>query len=272
MGVAPELGHLPDCARRFAHLLGGGRRTRFGPPISRPIPSGVDAPPRGPTLGGVSIPPGNAGPFPRTPENAPNDKADILARTVAAITAGAIDQARQILRAEYPFTPVTKAARRYTERQSLRIFYGDGFLDRYSGAQLVHPGALRALSLIAPKEFPFHPHWATSQSHFAFWELFPTIDHLMPVARGGADEAANWVSTSMLHNSAKAHWTLDELGWTLAPPGDHTRWDGLAGWFVDHLRAHRELLADTYLARWLRATVDVRAELPGTPGQAGVLD
>ncbi|RQM32255.1 hypothetical protein TN91_21570 [Rhodococcus ruber] len=220
----------------------------------------------------MSIPPGNAGSFSRTPENAPNDKADILARTVAAITAGEIDQARLILRAEYPFTPVTKAARRYTERQSLRIFYRDGFLDRYSGAQLVHPGALRTLSLIAPEEFPFDPHWATSQSHFAFWELFPTIDHLMPVARGGADEAANWVSTSMLHNSAKAHWTLDELGWTLAPPGDHTRWDGLAGWFVDHLRAHRELLADTYLARWLRATVDVRAELPGTSGQAGVLD
>lgn len=117
------------------------------------------------------------------------------------------------------------------------------------------------LSLILPDEFPAHPNWLMSQSHVAFWELFPTIDHLVPVARGGVDAEPNWVSTSMLHNSAKAHWTLDELGWTLAPAWDHTTWDGLARWFVDHLNAHPELMSDTYLARWFRATVEVRASL-----------
>ena len=189
------------------------------------------------------------------------DKADVLARTVAALDAGDLERGRQILRSEYPFSPVTKNARRYTERQCLRVFYRDGFLDRYSGSKLIHPGALRTLSLLLPEEFPFHPNWAVSQSHFAFWELFPTIDHLVPVARGGVDAEPNWVSTSMLHNSAKAHWTLDELGWTLAPAGDHSTWDGLAGWFVGYLDAHPELMADTYLARWFRATVEVRTSL-----------
>ncbi|WP_346842815.1 hypothetical protein [Rhodococcus sp. A14] len=67
-----------------------------------------------------------------------------------------------------------------------------------------------------PEEFPAHPNWAVSQSQFAYWELFPSIDHLVPVAGGGADDESNWMSTSMLRNSAKAHWTLDELGWTLS--------------------------------------------------------
>lgn len=100
-----------------------------------------------------------------------------------------------------------------------------------------------------------------TQSHFAFWELLLTIGHLVPVARVGTDEEPNWVSTSMLRNSAKAHWALDKLGWTLAPAGDHTAWDGLAGWFVDYLDARPELMADKYLARWFRATVEMRASL-----------
>jgi len=47
------------------------------------------------------------------------DKADILARTVAAIDTGDLDRGRQILRREYPFSAVAKNSRRYTERQCL---------------------------------------------------------------------------------------------------------------------------------------------------------
>lgn len=108
-----------------------------------------------------------------------------------------------------------------------------------------------------PNEFPAHPNWKMTETHFAFWELFPTIDHVDPVARGGADEASNWVTTSMLRNSAKAHWTLPELGWTLHPPGDAQHWDGLSGWFTDYLT---DLAASAYLGRWLRATRAVQAE------------
>lgn len=208
----------------------------------------------------MSTPPPHAVPVPSDTPSA-GDKADILARTVAAIDAGDLEQGRQILRREYPFSALAKNPRRYTERQCLQVFYRDGFVDRYSGTKLVHPGALRTLSRVFPDEFPAHQNWLMSQSHFAFWELFPTIDHLVPVARGGVDAEPNWVSTSMLRNSAKAHWTLDELGWTLRAPGDHTEWDGLSGWFVEHLRSCPELLGDKYLARWFRATVDVRAAL-----------
>ena len=112
------------------------------------------------------------------------------------------------------------ATRRYSPYQSCQVFIRDGFIDRYAGTRLVFPGALRILSIEMPKEFPFHPNWKMSESHIVYWELFPTIDHVVPVSKGGADEEQNWVSTSMLRNNAKSNWTLEELGWELKPQGD----------------------------------------------------
>jgi hypothetical protein len=46
----------------------------------------------------------------------------------------------------------------------------------------------------------------------------------------------------MARNSAKMQWTLEELGWTLHPPGDSSQWDGLIGWFLQYTAAHPETL------------------------------
>lgn len=191
-----------------------------------------------------------------------SSKADVLAQVCAALSSDNQALAGEILRTKYPFVGTSKASRRYTERQSLRVFYRDGFIDRYSGIQLVHPGALRLLSVVLPDEFPAHRNGDTSKSHFAGWELFPSIDHLVPVARGGADDETNWVTTSMLRNSAKSLWTLQELGWALVPAGDMTAWDGLTRWYVDYLTLHPELLIEQqYLRRWFTATLAIDAEL-----------
>lgn len=65
----------------------------------------------------------------------------------------------------------------------------------------------------------------------------------------------------MLRNSAKAHWTLDELGWALLPAGDSTAWDGLTTWYVDYLTRHPQVsVDDRYLRQWFAATVAVRTE------------
>lgn len=100
-----------------------------------------------------------------------------------------------------------------------------------------------------------------TKTHFGCWELFLSIDHLVPVARGGADDVDNWVTASLLRNSAKAHWTIEELGWSLRPPGDIRDWDGLSTWYVEYVAEHPWLLQESpYLRRWLSATRDVRAE------------
>lgn len=183
------------------------------------------------------------------------DQAAILARALQSLCTSGAAAASDILRAEYPFVPVVPEERRYTELQSLQVFLRDGFLDRYTGQRLVFPGVFRLLSRLLPQEFPFHPNWKMAETHPAYWQLFPTIDHVVPVARGGADSEANWMTTSMLRNAAKANWTLEELGWSLHPPGLLTDWDGLTKLFLDFVASDGSMLEDGYLRRWHSAAV-----------------
>ena len=84
----------------------------------------------------------------------------------------------------------------------------------------------------------------------SYWELFPTIDHIVPVARGGSDTDSNRVTTSMMRNAAKAHWTLEELDWSLHPPGDIRKWDGLMNHFLALVRMDSAVLVEPYIKRW----------------------
>lgn len=177
------------------------------------------------------------------------DKSDVLALVCAEITAGNRSGAANLLTERYPFEPLTNVGRSYSPAQCMRIFKRDGFVDRYSGRRLIFPGTLRLLSELLPLEFPFHANWKTDACHFAFYEMFPTIDHVVPVSRGGADDETNWVSTSMVRNAAKANFTLAELGWQLAPAGDLGQWDGLTAWFLDITRPPHSHLSP-YLRKW----------------------
>ena len=109
------------------------------------------------------------------------------------------------------------------------------------------------LSRLLPTEFPFHPNWKMNTTHLAYWELFPTVDHLVPVAQGGVDAEENWITTSMLRNSAKANWTIDGLRWCLVPEGDVRVWDGLTHWFLSYVDNHSQVLGEPSLKRWYQA-------------------
>jgi len=162
-----------------------------------------------------------------------SSKSETIRLVCDSLLAGDEQRAAAIARADYPFTPVQAIGRAYREAACTAIFIRDGFIDRYSGTRLIFPGTIRLLSQILPAEFPFQRNWKMSDTHMVYWELFPTVDHIVPVARGGADDATNWVTTSMLHNSAKSNWTLEELGWQLVPPGDFQQWDGTLRWFLE---------------------------------------
>ena len=137
--------------------------------------------------------------------------------------------------------------------ESTPVFVRDGFIDRYTGERLVFPPVLRVLSSILPSDFPYHPNWKTDLTHPAYWELGATIDHVVPVSRGGKDDESNWVTSSMARNFAKMNSTLEELGWALLPPGDVREWDGLLSWFVLHAEAHPEVCATGSMRQWHRA-------------------
>ena len=153
-----------------------------------------------------------------------NSKAQTIKAVCDNLLAGDAQAAGAIARNDYPFAPPQSTGRAYTEAECTTIFIRDGFIDRYSGTQLVFPGTLRLLSRLLPSDFPFHRNWKMTETHMVYWELFPTVDHIVPIARGGAHDETNWATTSMLRNSAKSNWTLEELGWQLVPAGDLREW------------------------------------------------
>src|SRR6185295_17019200 len=140
------------------------------------------------------------------------EKSAVIAEVCRAIMEGAVEEGVSIARRDYPFAPEPITKRSYGPTESMRLFIRDGFIDRYTGDRLIFPPVLRVLSHVLPAEFPYHPNWKTDLTHPSYWEVGATVDHVIPVTRGGADDEANWVTTSMARNSAKMNWTLTELG------------------------------------------------------------
>jgi len=178
---------------------------------------------------------------------------DVLTRVCERLDVDDHAAASAVLREGYPFVAATNSGRSYTPRQMTRVFMRDGFIDRYSGQRLIFPPVLRAITAALPNEFPAHVNWKMSATHSAYWDLFPTIDHVVPVARGGSDEEENWVTTSMTLNSAKGNSLLDQIGWELHEPGALGDWDGLGGWLLSYLDQRPELASNSYILRWARA-------------------
>ena len=93
-----------------------------------------------------------------------------------------------------------------------------------------------------------------TETHSAYWELVPTIDHIYPIAKGGIDDEKNWVTTSMKNNSIKSNYTIDEIHWKLYPKGDISAWDGLTNLFLELVNKDNELLKDSYIKSWYKVS------------------
>lgn len=182
------------------------------------------------------------------------DRSEIIRLVSEALVNDNISNAKEAAQI-YPFYKYETKKRTYTTLQSTLLFLRDGFVDRYFGQRLVFPGLLRLLSELLPNEFPFHPNWKMSETHIMYWELFPTVDHIIPIARGGVDGEAHWVTTSMLRNSMKSNWTLEELNWSLFPAGNLETWDGLINLFVLLVEKFPQYKSHRYIRVWFNTAV-----------------
>lgn len=178
------------------------------------------------------------------------EKTDIILDVALNIMNNNQDVAREIICREYPHERFKIEKRTYTMEQKMGQFLKDGFIDRYTGRKLLNPGMLKVISYYFPKEFPYQSHWKMTETHSAYWDLVPTIDHIYPIAQGGCDDEKNWVTTSMKNNSIKSNYTIEEIHWKLHPQGDISEWDGLTKIFMEIVDADRELLKDTYIKSW----------------------
>ena len=183
-----------------------------------------------------------------------DEKLEIIKQAGELLLQNSKDAALNLINNNYRFTYQSVKKRNYSG-QRMKIFARDGFIDRYSGKPLVNPGMLKILSVYYPEDFPYQAHWKMTETHIAYWEYVPTIDHIEPIAAGGADDEHSWVSTSMLNNAIKSNWTLKQLGWELYEPGALNEWDGLSHLFVQLVKHDEKLLEDTYIKTWYKQTL-----------------
>ena len=169
-----------------------------------------------------------------------------------------IDDAKKIINDKCPFIPPIEKEERisFTEEDKTELLWRDGFIDRYSTTRekLIHPAVLRILSECMPVEFPWDSHWNMEKTHIAYYQLSPSVDHVIPHARGGTNEKDNLVCTSYLRNLAKSGYTLEELGWEVQPEGDHNEWDGMTKWFMEYVEENK-MEKDPYLKPWYGAAL-----------------
>lgn len=187
-------------------------------------------------------------------------KLNALKKAATEILNSKLEKAKSVIVTEYPFAKTISEGRHYTDRQKMEQFVRDGFIDRYSGQKLINPGLLKVLSFYLPDDFPYHAHWKMNECHNAYWEFIPTVDHVYPVALGGADSAENWVTTSMLHNMIKSNWTLEQLQWELYDAGDFQEWDGLTDLFLKLVEANKSVLKDSYIKKWYNLSKNIFTE------------
>jgi hypothetical protein len=134
----------------------------------------------------------------------------VVQAAFGAILRGDVSRAAAIIQEEYAFTPLSVERKGFAPYQATNIFFRDGFIDRYSGKRLVFPPVLKLTSNALPTDFPYHPHWKMNECHIAYWELYPTIDHIVPLGRGGIDDETNLVCSSPGLSNAYPSWNPPE--------------------------------------------------------------
>ena len=164
-----------------------------------------------------------------------------------------IIKGKEIIQSQYPHKKPLKTRKSFTKKAQVEIFIRDGFIDRYSGDKLIFPGVLCILSAMLPDVFPYQTNWKTDECHQAWWNLFPSIDHVIPLAFGGTNEKENLVCTSMKRNMAKSTSTLEEIGWKIFPEGNLEDWDGMLDWFISYVNENPEILQNNDVKNWYKA-------------------
>lgn len=104
-----------------------------------------------------------------------------------------------------------------SEPTKRRIFERDSWTCRFCGERTVDPLVLRAVSAALPDVFPYHLNWKLEECHLLYWTHTSSLEHLVPLARGGDDGEVNYVTTCYGCNDARGDHTIEELGWALRP-------------------------------------------------------
>ena len=95
------------------------------------------------------------------------------------------------------------------------VFARDQYTCRLCGMQTVDVEVMKALSKAFPAEFPYHPRWRQDAVSPVYWTHVTSLEHVVPIARGGAHDASNFATSCYACNDARSDYLLEELGWGL---------------------------------------------------------
>lgn len=167
----------------------------------------------------------------RGPMAGSEDYATPLAQVLRALAAGDRDAARRVLEPMAFAPPPHRGGGGLSTTLKAEIFERDRYQCRYCGRRVVLTEAMRLVSLVFPDLFPYHLHWAADQSHEAYMLAAPNVDHVVPLAAGGAARGASNLATACaVCNITKGNMPLDMLGWPMREPAD-PNWHGLGDWY-----------------------------------------
>lgn len=193
-------------------------------------------------------------------------RADIASEAWASIISGDYKAADRIISENYPFDshslipPVSKKRtpresetrkREFKFSERTEFFLDSQFLDQYTGQRLIFPGALYVFRALNLDSVPNQGNWKKIANHIMYWDLFPTVDHIKPLALGGKDEPENWACTSIIINSIKSSSTLEDLSWPMYQIREE--WDGLFHDFMALVESRPKLLNSTKIKTWYDA-------------------
>ncbi|MDB5093251.1 MAG: endonuclease [Candidatus Eremiobacteraeota bacterium] len=109
-------------------------------------------------------------------------------------------------------------------RLAVKVFDRARWRCQYCGRRLVVAGVIELIGRLCLQDFPWESHaMPAGRTHPAAQRVYPNVDHVHPVSRGGAwRDADNLVSACTPCNT----WKSDKPGWSIIAyePDD---WDGL---------------------------------------------
>lgn len=112
------------------------------------------------------------------------------------------------------------------------VFIRDRYFCRYCNKSTVALPVMNAIAAIYPMTYRLHPHWKATETDVSFWIDMASLDHIIPLTRGGTNETSNLATSCWRCNELKGGSLLTEIGWTIQRP-QAMDWDGLSSKLAD---------------------------------------
>jgi 5-methylcytosine-specific restriction endonuclease McrA len=117
------------------------------------------------------------------------------------------------------------------ERDKFLVFRKDHYQCTYTGIKLINHPIIELLSYVLPEQWPYNnpPHGSDvgpKNTHLLVWVLWPSVDHIVPVSRGGKNELSNYTTSNSKFNMFKGNILKENLGAEFIEPHDKS-WNGL---------------------------------------------